>query len=237
MRKNHILDFLSLLCVLLFVANFVNGQIQDDNKLRKYEIEAHFTDLNLDDFNVVNEYYRTKGIDTRLLLQPQKEVGFGIRAGYNINKYIAVEAEANLLPRFTNLSISDNFFKRGGIKAQFLVGAKIGKKLKIKEKEKFGFFGKIRPGFIRFDRFARIRLIQEIPPNTSVISTPRVAAFFNLDVGGVVEYYPTKRTFIRADFGDTIIHYGKPGDSSFRPLNPTFTTHNFQTSIGFGFRF
>ncbi len=34
--------------------------------------------------------------------------------------------------------------------------------------------------------------------------------------------------------------YGKPNDSikTFfgKPISPTFTTHNFQTSIGFGFR-
>ncbi len=60
------------------------------------------------------------------------------------------------------------------------------------------------------------------------------STFFNIDVGGVFEYYPTRNTVFRVDVGDTIICYNAQPP---RDINPTFTRHNLQTSIGFGFRF
>lgn len=64
-----------------------------------------------------------------------------------------------------------------------------------------------------------------------------------LDLGGVVEYYPTARTVVRADFGDTVIWYGSVTQFPFLPelAEPVRirhgTTHNFQFSVGFSFRF
>ena len=50
---------------------------------------------------------------------------------------------------------------------------------------------------------------------------------FSMDVGSVLEYYPSPRTTIRIDAGDTILFYGgTPG-----------TVHNFQPGLGFSFRF
>jgi len=63
------------------------------------------------------------------------------------------------------------------------------------------------------------------------------------DLGGVAEYYPTDRTAVRVDFGDTIIPYGSITLLPFAPEIPTpirvraGTTHNFQFSAGFSFRF
>jgi Outer membrane protein beta-barrel domain len=210
---------------------------QDSEKLKKFEIGGQFTFVKLGNFSIVNRFLEKEGrkLD-KSINKSQNEPGFGLRFSYNINKNIAIDTEANLLPRFTNLNVPDNFFEKGGIKAQFLLGVKIGKRLRIKDK-KVGVFGKVRPGFIRFDRFQRITDVLRFPGGFFLEAVPRRAAFFNLDVGGVVEYYPTKRTIVRVDFGDTIIHYGKPGDPRFKPLNPTFTTHNFQTSIGFSLRF
>ncbi|HYP00081.1 MAG TPA: hypothetical protein VER76_07810 [Pyrinomonadaceae bacterium] len=76
-------------------------------------------------------------------------------------------------------------------------------------------------------------------------------AHFAFDVGGVLEYYPSPRTIIRFDAGDTIIRLGNhrvpivinpDSDSSVARqvvvgFAPSETTHNFQGSIGFGVRF
>jgi hypothetical protein len=67
----------------------------------------------------------------------------------------------------------------------------------------------------------------------------------------VIELYPTKRTIIRFDAGDTIIRLGArniaatqvPAPGSLAPIRLVVipasaeTTHNFQGSIGVGFRF
>jgi len=61
---------------------------------------------------------------------------------------------------------------------------------------------------------------------------------FALDAGGVVEFYPTPRSIIRLDAGDTII---RERQTTFGFFNPSTTTgqatHNLQLSIGFSYRF
>jgi hypothetical protein len=72
---------------------------------------------------------------------------------------------------------------------------------------------------------------------------------FATDVGGVVEFYPSKRLVTRFDAGDTIIHFGsRPAQviafdaatSTFSLIPftlPSRTTHNFQFMASVGFRF
>ena len=110
-------------------------------------------------------------------------------------------------------------------------GAKIGKRF-----ERWGLFGKARPGFVGFTR---------------VLETPGVAVPFNsalfvrsyypsLDVGGVAEFYISPRWMARFDVGDTVIHYREIRIDLFTPpfiLQPAETRHNLQISSGIGFRF
>jgi hypothetical protein len=67
-------------------------------------------------------------------------------------------------------------------------------------------------------------------------------------VGGVFEIYPSRRTLIRFDVGDTIIRFDRRNVAAVDPALPptarmvTFTVseetkHNLQASAGFGFRF
>ncbi len=254
-----LIKIVSLSFLLLISIHFINAQKPDGNKskkdenvqnqnedkIRKYEIEAHFTFLNTTD----NDVYRRLdpilrggffgGQPIEFSAVTTREPGFGARVSYNVSKHFAIDAEANWLPRYYNFNKPGRSPNTEGTKQQVFVGVKIGQRLKLGNKH-FGVFGKIRPGAIRFDSFSRNKPFQTTG-SFGFISDFRNATFFNLDVGGVIEYYPTKRTFVRADFGDTIIHYGKPNDSIKtvfnKPINPTFTTHNFQTSIGFGFRF
>ena len=81
---------------------------------------------------------------------------------------------------------------------------------------------------------------------------PVAKTSFAFDAGGIVEYYPNKRLVVRFDAGDTILHFGERlAVTSVPALNPGVTipfkigllgapaetTHNFQGSIGVGFRF
>lgn len=57
------------------------------------------------------------------------------------------------------------------------------------------------------------------------------------DIGGVIEFYPSARTFLRIDEGDTIIYYGAA--RLYNRPNPDAlgTVHNYQPGFGIGFRF
>ena len=61
-------------------------------------------------------------------------------------------------------------------------------------------------------------------------------------VGGVLEFYPTKRILTRFDVGDTMIRYpsrDNPGGGFFAPPPrlPAELRHNLQITAGIGFRF
>ena len=166
----------------------------------KYEIGANFALIRLHD------------LDTT-------DVGVGARAGYNLNKWIALEAEVNSFPQ-------GDFFE-GGRKVQGVFGVKAGFR-----SEKFGLFAKARPGFMRF---SDSRITNPCPPGAVCSLAILLGKQTNLamDVGGVMEFYPSRRLTTRIDVGDTIIRFG---DFSLPTGNP-YTSHNLQVNVGFGFRF
>lgn len=156
------------------------------------------------------------------------ENGIGGRFTFNFNRFIAAEAEVNWFhQKFVNAD-------GGTIQAQF--GVKAGKRF-----EKFGIFGKVRPGFFSVDRYG----LFNPPPgsqSSGAIAPLERRALFTLDVGGVLEFYPSKRMVVRFDAGDTVIRHA----ALFIPVSltdPTLVqvrqpkfTHNFQFTAGVGFR-
>jgi hypothetical protein len=149
--------------------------------------------------------------------------GVGGRVGYNVNRYVAVEAEFNYFPEKNFNEVAQDR------REQFFAGVRVGKRW-----EKAGVFAKLRPGVMHFD---------EIPFQTVCSATScreRGENTLALDAGAVVEYYPTARTILRFDAGDTIVHFKEAGPTAFSTstvFTPRQTTHNFQASVGFGFRF
>lgn len=79
--------------------------------------------------------------------------------------------------------------------------------------EKAGVFGKFRPGFIR----------QSSGGFASETN-------FALDIGGVLELYPSRNVGLRFDIGDTIVRTPLGG-------GVTVNTNNFQIAAGVMFRF
>lgn len=168
----------------------------------------------------------------------QNEPGIGGRLGYNFSRYLALEAEGNFFPRDRDLE--------GGRKVQGLLGAKVGNKF-----DKVGLFAKARPGFVRFgkgDYKQSGGCIAVFPPPLACFQ-PVVRTNFAFDLGGVAEVYPSKNTLIRFDAGDTIIRFKRRNTAAFQvprgsagpvpvavPVSAK-TTHNFQGSIGIGYRF
>ena len=158
----------------------------------------------------------------------QTRGGIGGRFAYNFNRSIAAEAEINFFPQKQLILTSDG----NTIQAQF--GAKIGKRF-----EKFGVFGKVRPGFLSVDRnISFISGSQGFPPNNIKIERE---TFFTTDFGGVLELYPSKRMVVRFDAGDTVIRYpARFGQFGFGGpvvlVRPAKFTNNFQLTAGVAFR-
>lgn len=209
------------LFVVVVICLFQLQALAQSEELPKFEVAGEFTTLEREAFS-----------------QRRTEPGFGGRFTYNLNKTVAFEAAGYFFPK--------RCFgcRNSGNVAEGLAGVKVGKRF-----EKWGVFAKARPGVISFSQGT----FDIIPP----IGLPFVPAqlefsrltTFAMDVGGVVEFYPTKRIVTRFDFGDTIIHFKRRNIDTILldPVTNTFTvgtfpepartSHNFQFMTSVGFRF
>jgi len=135
------------------------------------------------------------------LLLWTSEVGVGV-TGIHLYKIDAasIGIYGRLFFNFSRSAVVDVEAIRYPGKTSALLGIKSGKRF-----DRFGVFGKARTGLWYFDR-----------------------GYFAADLGGVLEYYPSRHTTIRIDLGDTILFYGGTALG---------TVHNFQPAIGFGYRF
>ena len=162
------------------------------------------------------------------------EAGFGGRITFNLNKNISLEAEQNYFPHENVLEDS-----RAGTLWQGHFGVKVGKRF-----GKFGVFGKARPGFASFSRaVTQIDTLTFVDFTGQTVTIPILGlkrqTHFAMDLGGVIEFYPSRKVLTRTDIGDTIITNGNetfvPASNNFQRL--TRTTHSLQISAGIGFRF
>jgi len=220
--------------LLAFVSLFVFFSLQHQAQTQaedtpRFEIGAQFSSLTIREPSFGN--VRT-------------EPGFGGRVTFNFTHYLAAEAQVDFYP---NNSRRESVFS-GGRTATGLFGVKAGKRF-----ERFGVFGKARPGFVHFARSLSGFIVD---PNTSSFQFPvierefRARTEFATDIGGVLEFYPTRRIVTRFDIGDMIIRYKErtfmfptfspgppPATGVVFNTFPSETRHNFQFSAGIGFRF
>lgn len=187
--------------------------------LPKFEVAAEFTTLERDDFN------------------GRTEPGLGGRVTYNINHVFSIEGAGYFFPR--NCRVCRN----NGRIIQAVGGVKIGKRF-----ENWGIFGKARPGIVTFSDGERNLGPLPPVPNAFEVRFNRLTNFAT-DIGGVVEFYPSKRIVTRFDVGDTIIYFRErtvndfritPGTNNFSigPVTiPARTSHSFQFMASVGFRF
>lgn len=222
----------TILFLILIFSGAVNAQ---DQEVPKYEIGGQFSVLSRNRPTAIFQSPTIVPDD----FEDSIRFGFGGRFVYNLTNNVALEAEGNLFPGNDN-SDNDLSVPAGEIfQAQF--GVKAGKRY-----SRFGIFGKLRPGFVSFFNASKMTgtttivfLGQEF---TRGVFTTGTETDFSMDVGGVVEFYPSSRIVTRFDFGDTIIRYGEYRRESFVvsvPFlsRPPETKHNFQFSAGVGFRF
>lgn len=192
------------------------------HKKRNLEVGALFSLLPICDPNGLCDVF------------PRKEAGGGGRIAYNLNSHIAIEGEVDFFPRNYHRVVS-NF--TGGRIIEGLFGVKSGIK-----KKNFGIFAKGRPGF-ESSGSAEIAHF----PNGNGADRQNPFGFeqirstqFALDMGGIFELYPSKRTIVRLDLGDTMVRYPRIPFTHFpdgTTVEKTVYSHKLQFSAGFSFRF
>lgn len=219
-KANFLASFMIVLTVLLSV----RAQTPEPDAPSRFEVGAHFSSL--------APSYRSEQRVIGLFGAGTNEAGFGGRFTVNLTKNIALEAESNYFPREFFID-----FVNGGHLLQGQFGVKAGKRF-----GKFGVFGKARPGFASFSKALTPVGTTTVDFNGQPVTFPvlgqRRRTHFSMDLGGVLEFYPSRRVLTRIDVGDTIIHYGKrPGlPPGFGPSSESRTSHNFQLNAGIGFR-
>lgn len=192
MRK--MILFVLAAAALLVMVPTQNAQAQS-SETPKVEIGAQYTLLRFRDFDVTDS-------------------GVGGRVTYNLADSFGIEGELNFFPqKRTNDLVSGLFVD--STRTQGLFGVKTGMR-----SEKFGIFGKLRPGFVRFGE-------------SSSLVAPQSFTQFALDFGGVFEIYPSRSVALRFDIGDTVIRFG----DNFTRDGSTFYSNNLQISTGVAFRF
>jgi hypothetical protein len=184
---------------LLFSVGRCDIQAQTDE--RKFEVGALYTMINL------------RAFDSR-------ESGAGVRLAYNINKYLAVEAEGNVFEFAIGDHPTDDF-----LAAQGLLGIKAGLRNKL-----IGVFAKVRPGVANFPEL-RVRRGFCFPLQ-GCTRTGRGGNRLAVDAGAVVEVYPTENIIVRIDVGDTMIRF--KDDMFFRSPIPERIKDGFSHNVQFG---
>ena len=213
---------LAAIVSLLCLSLFAEVQAQSDD-VPKFELGVQFTSITKPAFGAT-------------------EPGFGGRFTFNLNRSVALEAVGNFFPHKCNYCGGGGAFgDNSGNITQGLFGVKAGKRF-----EKWGIFGKAWPGVVSFSEGDSKFFL--VSPNGFGILQNRLT-HFAADLGGVLEFYPSRRIVTRFEAGDTLIHYGQRQSNSltFDPITGVpalfpFTTrsetrHNFQFVAGVGWRF
>ncbi len=248
MKQSLLPTIVVVLASLLFAGNEVLAQ----EDVQRFELGGQFSLI-----------YRNKPTaqDDEFVARHVTNPGFGARFTYNLTNEIALEAESNFFPD-RDFHQDGSFFTRpddnrgvpSGHIFQGQFGVKAGKRFR-----KFGVFGKVRPGFVRFSQVSqfdgfRNRLFFH-PSLGRLVELPNAEfhmgkeAYFSTDIGGVVEFYPSRRIVTRFDVGDTIIRYGVYREAAALVCalsfpctthlfeRPAETRHKLQFSAGVGIRF
>jgi hypothetical protein len=196
--------------LICLLCSFLAPACWSQEKPAMFEVGALFTYLHVPESSPINA---------------QNQGEFGGRFSWNFVRYVSLDVEIDSSPfRTTNLETA----YQGGYLSQAFVGLKSGKRW-----NRFGVFGKFRPGVNSYSG-----AITQSSQTVSLTFGRRTDPCF--DVGGVLEFYVSRRILIRYDFGDTIIHYNASSITitGSQPIAvPGEVRNNFQFSTAIAFRF
>lgn len=152
------------------------------------------------------------------------EPGFGGYASYRFYHVFYLDGDLVYFPKGTDSSGPHD----GGTILQGLFGLKGGIR-----RNHFGIFGKVRPGFHSYsDALSSVS-------SSGTYGYDRSTNFV-LDLGGIVEFYPSERSTLRFEAGDTHIYFGTKDvtvDGTPQPTGGGKLRHTIQFTTGYGWRF
>ena len=212
-------SFLFFAALIICCARVASAQ----TPVERIELGVQFTSFTL--FPPVREGFQPANVT---------EPGFGGRFTYNLTKRIAIDSELNSFPHKNVFH-----FLGDGRAFQGQFGVKMGKRFK-----RFGVFAKARAGFLS------VGDVFFLEPGASLdtgfgfsIPNARIArrTYLTADLGAVLEFYPSRRTIVRFDAGDTMVRYGPSFvpidfDSAHLTTAPAELKHNLQLTAGVAFR-
>jgi hypothetical protein len=199
--------------LLIVLASLMPGRVASAQSLGRFEVGGQVSALRIQDFG-------------------STPAGFGGRFSFDLSDWLSVESELNFFPRDTitvdgqagaDLRVA---YRRQRSEAVF--GPKLGMRT-----ERFGVFAKVRPGFVRLSDQGVDCVGDVCALATMLLARPVYRTEFALDLGAVLEFYPSARTVARVDVGDTLIRHR----SQVAPPCPNCTSHNFASRVGIGLRF
>jgi hypothetical protein len=158
--------------------------------------------------------------------------GIGGRFTFNVAKWAALEAESNFFPQddvrlpSTTVEFRVTHYRR---RTDAFFGAKLGMR-----GERLGLFAKVRPGFtVLSERRGSPGCEGEVCA-LALLIRPEYRTEFALDLGGVLEFYPSRRFVARFELGDTVIRHRSTAPPCW---GETCTSHNVSSKFGIGMRF
>ncbi len=160
-------------------------------------------------------------------------IGLGGRASIDLARWVSLEGEYTFFPH-DDITVVSTF----GPSGNFGIGyerrrseASIGPKMGVRG-QRVGLFGKVRPGFTRLTHRG-VECRGDVCALV-LLAIPEYRTEFALDLGGVLEYYPSARRVLRFDVGSTVVHHR----SSAPPCaGERCTSSNFSSGFGVGVRF
>jgi Outer membrane protein beta-barrel domain len=157
------------------------------------------------------------------------DVGFGGRFGFRATSLLGIEGELSLYPSDAPDEVPISTSRIEG-----LFGVKIGPRF-----DRFSVFGKVRPGFVRFAEAPGpvVCILIYPPPLSCVLAGGQTV--LALDLGGGIEFYPSKRSLVRVDISDSLLRYPGPAFTIDREAftDDRFWRGNLRLTVGAGLRF
>ncbi len=156
------------------------------------------------------------------------DLGLGGRLSWHPIGLIGIESEINLYPG----DLPDQHpFSRGRVEGLF--GATVGPGF-----DRLRPFARLRSGFLNVRAAPRPYACILIfpPPLSCELASGRTLLAF--DIGGGVEMFATRQTFVRVGVGDRLLKYPGPVfDNTRAKREDAFFSHDFRFAAGAGLRF
>ena len=162
----------------------------------------------------------------------QTTAGIGGRLSFDLTRWLTAEGEATFFPD-ENISLESPGATPG---LQILYPRKrteafFGMKTGVRN-HRVGLLAKARPGFSHVSGDG-VECIGDVCALVLLIH-PVYGTEFALDLGGVFEFYPSRRIVARFDLGDTMIWHNSAAPPCWAE---SCTSHNLSSRMGVGFRF